>query len=137
MNFAVQIKLRIDWSEMDLFGHINNVMFAKYIQSARVYCCELLGIMKMLTEERIGFMLASSAIQYKKPLFYPGEITIETKIDFTKTTSFGLIHFVYNEKKEVAAEANDVLVIFDFNTNKKIDIPQSVKTLMKTYEQGI
>ncbi len=130
--YPVELTLRIDWSEMDLFGHVNNVMYAKYIQSARVNCCELLGIMKMLEEDKIGFMRASSSIQYKKPLFYPGEIIIETKVEFIKTTSFGFHHQILNGENEIAAEANDVLVMFDFNNNNKIEIPESIKSQMKT-----
>ena len=48
MATPIILTLRVDWSEMDLFGHINNVMYAKYIQSARVNFVEKIGIMKML-----------------------------------------------------------------------------------------
>jgi len=34
--FPSKLPIRIDWSEMDLFGHVNNVMYFKYIQASRV-----------------------------------------------------------------------------------------------------
>ncbi len=36
---------------------------------------EKIGIMKMLEEDRVGFMLASSALEFKKPLYYPDNIS--------------------------------------------------------------
>ncbi len=28
----METRIRIDWSELDLFGHVNNVTFFKYIK---------------------------------------------------------------------------------------------------------
>ena len=39
-DWPVRLHLRIDWSEMDVFGHVNNVMFMKYVQAARVHYWE-------------------------------------------------------------------------------------------------
>ncbi|MBC8047801.1 MAG: acyl-CoA thioesterase [Fimbriimonadaceae bacterium] len=134
LYFPIILKLRIDWSEMDLFGHINNVMYAKYIQASRVRYVEEIGIMKMLHEDKIGFMLASSSLQYKKPLHYPGEIIVQTRCEFVKNTSFGIHHQILNATNEIAAEAHDVLVMFDFNHNEKITIPDSVKKTISSLE---
>lgn len=116
---------------MDLFGHINKVMFAKYIQAGRVKYVEEIGVMKMLAEEKTGFMLASSSLQYKRPLHYPGEIIVCTRCEFIKNTSFGIHHQILNEENEIAAEAHDVLVMFDFNKNEKIIMPESVRAKIK------
>ncbi len=130
MQFPIQLNIRIDWSEMDLFGHINNVMFAKYIQAGRVKYVEEIGVMKMLAENKIGFMLASSSLQYKKPLHYPGEITVCTRCEFIKNTSFGIQHKILDHQNEIAAEAHDILVMYDFNKNEKILIPDTIKKSM-------
>ncbi len=127
MSSPVILTLRVDWSEMDLFGHINNVMYAKYIQSARVNFVEKIGLMKMLEEQKIGFMLATSSIQYQKPLFYPDTISIETSVEFIKTTSFGLQHKIFNGNKELSTIGTDVLVMYNFNNDQKLPIPESLR----------
>ncbi len=38
MALPIILTLRIDWSEMDLFGHINNVMYAKYSICQSQFC---------------------------------------------------------------------------------------------------
>lgn len=35
-DYKLEIKLRIDWSDLDGYGHVNNVSIIKYLQSARV-----------------------------------------------------------------------------------------------------
>ena len=37
MSLETHISLRIDWSELDLFGHVNNIAFHKYAQTARLH----------------------------------------------------------------------------------------------------
>lgn len=127
MATPIILTLRVDWSEMDLFGHINNVMYAKYIQSARVNFVEKVGIMKMLEEDKVGFMLASSALEYKRPLYYPDNIRIETTVSFIKTTSFGLQHQIFSGKGELSTIGTDILVMYDFITNQKTPVPEQIK----------
>ena len=46
-EFKLSLKLRIDWSEMDTYQHVNNVNFMKYMQSARVQFWEVSGLAKL------------------------------------------------------------------------------------------
>ncbi len=123
-NFPVKLPLRIDWSEMDLFGHVNNVAYFKYIQASRVNYWEVTMLTSIFGESKVGPLLLSTSCQFIKPLHYPGDIVVESRIEFIKTTSFGIHHRILNEQKEVAAEAHDVVVMFDFNINKKVPVSQ-------------
>jgi acyl-CoA thioester hydrolase len=126
-NFPVKLSLKLDWSEMDLFGHINNVSYFKYIQASRVNCWERTGIADAFPKTRIGPILLSTGCQFIKPLHYPGNIVIEARIEFIKNTSFGIHHRILNAAGEVAAEAHDVIVYYDFNKNEKTPIPDEFR----------
>jgi acyl-CoA thioester hydrolase len=129
-HFPVKLQLRLDWSEMDTFGHINNVMFFKYIQASRVNFWEHIGLMNRYFKEKIGPILASTGCQFTKPLFYPDTITVEVRIEFIKTTSIGMHHRILNGKNELAAEAHDVIVLFNFDKNEKVHIPEELRDIM-------
>lgn len=116
----MELKIRIDWSELDVFNHVNNVMFAKYMQAARVQFMEHLGIMQSYQTNKIGFMVAATSVIYLKPLHYPGNIVIKTHVKEIKTTSFILMHAIYNDQNELSASGEDVIVYYDFNTNAKL-----------------
>ncbi|MEN9522304.1 MAG: hypothetical protein RL065_681 [Bacteroidota bacterium] len=133
-NFPFQIALRIDWSEMDLFGHVNNVMYFKYIQASRVNYWEQTGIGKDFNSTGIAPILASTKCDFKKPLHYPGSLTIKVRMEFIKTTSFGFEHQLLNENGEIVAIAHDVMVMYDFNKNEKIIFPIELKTEIEKIE---
>jgi acyl-CoA thioester hydrolase len=134
-GYNTELKLRIDWSEMDLFGHVNNVSFFKYVQAARVNYWEKTDLTNLYAEKKMGPMLASSSCQFKKPLFYPGNITVVTKVGFVKTTSFSLQHLILNEKNEIAAEAEDIVVFYDFNKGEKLPLSKEILNQMSLIEK--
>jgi len=121
-EFPVKLPLRIDWSELDLFGHVNNVAYFKYLQASRVNYWEISGLQATFAETKIGPILLSTGCQFLKPLYYPGNIIVEARIEFIKNTSFGLHHRILNEQNELAAEAHDVIVTFDFNKQQKTPV---------------
>ena len=126
-QFQVKLNLRIDWSELDYFGHVNNVSFYKYIQASRVNYWDEIGLTKSHLDTKIGPILASCQCDFKQPLFYPGEITVQARTEFIKATSFGFHHQILNENGEIAAEGRDVMVMYDFNTNQKMNFPETLK----------
>jgi len=124
----IELEIKLDWSEMDLFGHINNVAYFKYAQSARVNYLEEVGINTADPENKHSFAVANSSCQFKAPLFFPGTIKIITTTDWIKNTSLQLSHKLYDQKNVLAAEILDVLVLFDYATQKKLLISDEIKS---------
>ena len=123
----------VDWSHLDLLGHVNNVSFYTYIQSARVNFWEQLGLDVTQIKNPCGVMLASCSCTFIKPIFYPDIITIHSSINFIKHTSFGFHHQLFNQKNELVAEANDVMVMYNFNKNEKVTIKKELDEKMRQY----
>ncbi len=122
-----EFEIKLDWSEMDLFGHINNVAYFKYVQAARVNYLESVGINTADPENKLSFAVAASSCQFKQPLFFPGKITVKTNTDWIKNTSLQLTHIIFNDKDQVAAEAIDVIVLFDYATQTKVSVSETIK----------
>jgi len=127
IHFPSKLNIRLDWSEMDMFGHINNVMFFKFMQASRVNYWEISKFHEDYLTKKIGPLLISSACQFRKSLFYPGNISVEARVDFIKNSSMGIHHRILNDKNEIAAEAQDVIVLFDFKKNEKVTIPENIR----------
>jgi acyl-CoA thioester hydrolase len=70
---------------------------------------------KARRDTNIGPLLASCKCDFKRILHYPGEISILSSVDFIWNTSFSICHNRLNEKVEIAAETQDIMVMFDFN----------------------
>lgn len=115
------IDLRIDWSEVDSFQHVNNVAYFKYAQTARVALCDSVGIAVNATSKRPGFLVAKSECEFLKPLNFPGDIQIQSVVTSVGATSIQLEHHIL-EGAECCAILKDVLVYYDFHIKQNIEI---------------
>jgi len=132
-----QLVLKIDWSDLDLFGHVNNVAFFKYIQAARVNYCESIGLTSINEKNKLGFIVASTNCTFKIPLRYPGNVKVVSKVDWIKNSSFQLSHLIINDKNEIAAESFDVVVVFDYEKKIKANINEELKARMEARENKV
>jgi len=133
-GYNTNIILKIDWSDLDLFGHVNNVAFFKYIQSARVNYCESIGLTTVNESGKPGFIVAAITCNFKTPLKYPGNVKVFTKTEWIKNSSLQLSHVLVDDKEQVVAEATDVLVIFDYEQKTKINVPADLRSQIEKIE---
>lgn len=123
---AMKLEIRLDWSEQDTFLHINNVAYFKYTQAARLKLLEMVGLVEMHQTENIGPTLGNTQCKFIKPLFYPGNIIVHSFVKEIKNTSFIIQHLIINDNNEVAATAEDVIVVYDYSQEVKQTIPPQI-----------
>lgn len=133
-KYPVHLTLRIDWSELDLFRHVNNVMYFKYVQASRVNYWEIVGLASLHKSDAIVPMLLSTQCRFIRPLFYPGEVTIKASITYVRNSSFGIRHQLFNAQQELVAEAEDVVVLLNEHTQEKISVPEPVRSRIAAIE---
>lgn len=122
-DFKLSLEIRIDWSDLDMYEHVNNVSYMRYLQSGRVNFWEASGIHEFYRTSNQGTMLVSTKCDFKEPLFYPGNAIVKTKLNFIGNKSFGLKHIILNEQDEICAEGDDVVVCFDFDKKETFAVP--------------
>jgi len=132
-DYKLSIDLRIDWSDLDMYKHVNNLSFIKFMQTGRALFWEATGLTKIYEEINKGPMVVSTHCDFKRSLYYPGTAIVKTKLAFIKNSSFGLDHLILNEKMEICAEGRDVAVCFDFNKEETYKIPEELRELMMKY----
>ncbi|MBO2543892.1 acyl-CoA thioesterase [Salegentibacter sp. BDJ18] len=132
-TYKLKLELRIDWSDLDMYKHVNNISFMRYMQSGRVNFWEASGIYEMYENTNMGTMLVSTHCDFKKSLYYPGKAIVKTRIDFIKNSSFGLKHLILNDTNEICAEGKDVVVCYDFEKDKTFRIPEDLRTQLSKF----
>lgn len=102
---------RVRFSDVDVYGHVNNVKYFEYFQEARIAYLGSLG-----EGERHGpieIVLARMDVDYRRPvLFRPEPYAIETWVSRVGTSSFGL-HAEIKDGDTVLSRAEAVMVAFD------------------------
>jgi acyl-CoA thioester hydrolase len=67
------------WSDMDVFGHINNVAFVRYLEEARIDLMFRLGAADGAASFSNGSVVARHEIDYVRPLVHrPEPVVIES-----------------------------------------------------------
>lgn len=122
-DYKLSLEIRIDWSDLDIYEHVNNVSYMRFMQSGRVNFWEASGVHEFYRNTNQGTMLVSTKCDFKRSLYYPGKAIIKTKLDYIGNTSFGLKHIILNQNGELCAEGNDVIVCFDFDKNETFPVP--------------
>jgi acyl-CoA thioester hydrolase len=125
------LSIRLDWSEMDLFGHINNVAYFKYIQAARVNIWERIGLAGRHEAQNIGPIRAETGCKFIRALHYPGAVKIKSQIEKIGNTSFTIAHIIYDTEGREAARARDAVVVYDFEKGEKVPVPEEDRQAMK------
>lgn len=132
----LEVTIKIDWSDLDVYEHVNNVSIIRYLQTARVNFWELSGLYESYKKTNRGPMLVSTTCNFKKSLFYPGTILIKSRVAYVKNSSFAIEHIILNTEGVVFVQAKDVAVCFDFNTAKTFAVPQEIRTFMANYSSN-
>jgi acyl-CoA thioester hydrolase len=134
----VVIEIPVAWGEMDSFQHVNNIVYLRYFESARIAYFERLKLMEFLNETGIGPILASVQCKFKIPLTYPDTVSVGTRIAKIEQDRFVMEYFVVSHKhQKIAAEGEGVVVSFNYHENKKAALPEEVKQRIAALESSI
>lgn len=132
-EYKLSLDLRIDFSDLDMYKHVNNLTFIRFLQSGRVNFWEATGLATLYSNSKKGAILVSTHCDFKKSLFYPGTATVLTKVAYIKNSSFALDQIIIDEHGEVCAQGQDIAVFFDFVHEESLPIPKDLKLRMEKF----
>lgn len=142
MNFVttkspVVITQNLIWGDMDAFQHINNTVFFRYFEDARIAYFEQAGVLQLMAEEKIGPILASTRCDFKKPLVYPDKIHITANVVDFAAKRFTMKYQVYSERHSgLAALGEGLIVYFDYQKMHSCPVPKRIHAAMRGMEAG-
>ena len=121
-NFPFQVNIQTRWRDLDAFGHVNNAVFATYIETARGTLFKRWSLPFDGTGKSL--IVASMTINYLKQLKHPSNIIVGLKINKVGNTSFNIESYIFNEKdiQNPIATSNVVIVCFDFDNQKAVPV---------------
>lgn len=136
--YPVFNEIPIAWGDMDAFQHVNNVVYFRHFESARISYFERIKFIEVMNKTGIGPILASTQCRYKIPLTYPDKITVGAKVDTIEKDRFIMKYAVFSHKhNNLAASGEGVLVTFDYQNNKKALIPDEIRKRIIEVENNV
>lgn len=128
-DYPCIIAQQVQWGDMDAANHVNNTVYFRYFESARIEFFNQIGFMDFSGDEGVGPILAETNCKYKAPLTFPDNIKITARILPESITEYGFImqHVVYSEKlQRIAAEGTSRIVCYDYKNKRKAPIPNDL-----------
>jgi acyl-CoA thioester hydrolase len=123
-RFPVTIELPVQWGDMDSFGHVNNVTYLRWFESARIAYFRAAGVLARMESERVGPILARSSIDYRIALEFPDDVRVAATVTKFGNTSFTMAMRMSSRRHDraIAAENENVIVMVDYKTQRKVQL---------------
>ena len=136
-SYPVYYPLTTRWSDNDIYGHVNNVVYYSYFDSvANRYLIEEGGL-AIQDAPVVGFVV-NSGCQYLSPISYPESIEAGLRVDKLGNSSVQYGIGIFPEgATEPAAFGHFVHVFVDRASNKSVPVPTTIRTaLERIYSQS-
>ncbi|WP_415950428.1 acyl-CoA thioesterase [Streptomyces sp. KLOTTS4A1] len=116
------------WADMDAYGHVNNVVFLRYLEEARIDF-----LFRPDKDFQQGSVVARHEIDYKRQLVHRHKpVKIELWVTQVRAASFTIAYEVKDEDA-VYVRASTVIVPFDFETQRPRRITDEEREFLAEY----
>ena len=136
--YPVVIEVPVAWGEMDSLQHVNNIIYFRYFESARMAYFNRLGLWDYMNETGIGPILAATQCRFRVPLTYPDNVSVGARISDVAEDRFLMKYTVVSHRHEkVAAEGDGLIVAYNYRELRKTMLPAEIKRRIQLLENGI
>ena len=121
------VSIPIRWGDMDALGHVNNTVYFRYLEQARVEWLESLrehaGDINGL-----GSVIVNASCTFLLPLCYPGVVDVRMFIDPPGRSSIDSHYEVWMIDRKYA-EGSARIVWIDERTQRSAPLPERVRAI--------
>lgn len=133
-RFPFVIDTRVEWGDLDQFGHVNNTYYFRYFERVRMAFGEQLGFMTAMREHGVGPILHSTRCRFRSALEYPDALLVGTAIEDLQPDRFNMRYGIYSSGKQLlAAEGDGLIVCFDYRRNIKTPLPAALMQALRDW----
>lgn len=134
-GWPVIVEQSVVWGEMDSYGHVNNTVYFRYFENARLEYFRRLGWPVAERPSGVGPILASTQARFKKPLQWPDQIAIGARVPKVDEDRFTMEHVIISAHwGGVATEGSGLIVTFDYESNRKAHVPPDLRRRIEELE---
>jgi acyl-CoA thioester hydrolase len=135
--FPVVVELDVAWGDMDAFGHVNNVVYFRYFENARIPYLDKVGWMRSKEETGLGPIIASTSARYRRAVSYPDQLLVGVRVSDQQADRVTFEYRIVSQAQDaVTTEGQAVVVSYDYRRQAKCPIPDLVREAIVRLERG-
>ena len=121
-------RIAIRWGDMDAMGHVNNTVYFRYMEQARIAWFESL-VPRSDAWGEISIVIVNASCNFRRPINYPG--TVEVKL-FAGAPGGSSVPTFYelHVNDEIYADGA-ATVVFVGREQKPVRIPDGIRARMQ------
>jgi acyl-CoA thioester hydrolase len=133
-EFPVIVPHRVLWGEMDAYRHVNNTVYFRWFESARIAYFERMAVIG--SYGGVGPILASTSCRFRAAVKYPDEIRAGARVAKLDEDRFTMAFAVASAALgRIVAEGEGVIVPFDYAAQKKVALPAAWREAIEKLEK--
>lgn len=111
-DFSFYNSVKVRFGEVDMFGHVNNVVAFTYFEEARIALFKELGFMQEWTHESSETMIVVADLQcnFIKQIYFDEQLKVYVKAGSVGNSSLDLHYIVKNAEGEVCLVGRGMMV---------------------------
>ena len=134
-EYPVVLSQDVIWGDMDAFGHINNTVYFRYFEDARIAYFDRIGVIELMKQLSLAPILATTQCSFRLPLEYPDRIHVAARARILSAKKFNMEYVVFSQRHgAIAAEGEGLVVYYDYVNGKSREIPGEIVAAMKKLE---
>ncbi|MBC7684468.1 MAG: acyl-CoA thioesterase [Bdellovibrionales bacterium] len=127
------MRMPIRWGDMDVMGHVNNTVYFRYFETARIAWFDQIACAPDPGGE--GPVIINAHCSFLKQLKYPGDIEVTTLVGPPGRSSFEMVHEIRmvgpdGQTGLLHAEGGAKVVWVNFPAEKSAPLPQEIAALL-------
>lgn len=133
--FRHRTPLQVRFRDTDAFGHVNNAVFATYVELARVrYFLDVLQPADPFY--RLPLILARLELDFRSAIELGDEVAVETRVERIGRSSIGMRHrMTAGTEGRLAADVSSVIVVYDYEARRPIPVPDEWRRRIGAFEE--
>jgi acyl-CoA thioester hydrolase len=136
-GFPVVVELPVAWGDMDSYRHVNNVVYFRYFENARLEYFRRLDWFNFESATGVGPILAATQARFRRPLTYPDSIWVGARITAVGQDRMTMEYrLVSRALGEVAAEGQGTIVTYHYPDGRKVHVPEEMRRRVAALEAG-
>ncbi|WJG22545.1 acyl-CoA thioesterase [Vibrio furnissii] len=135
LDFPVVTEIPVAWGEMDALQHVNNVVYFRYFETARIDYFRHIQLMEDIAITQIGPVLSETQCRYKIPVTFPDTLLVGSRVSDVQADRFSMEYQVVSKKLgKVTTTGSATVVMFDFKNNTKAQLSQRILDAIQTLQ---
>ena len=137
-DFPFRLTLPVLWGHMDAFQHVNNVIYFRYLESARIAYFEEAQLMRFMEETGVGPILAETSCKYIKPLRFPDTVDVGCRTTGITESEMEQEYAVYSHRQDrIVATGWALIVAYDYRALKRANWSSDFIDKVKAFDAGV